>query len=582
MNYSYQLIFGGYLKRTVSLLLTVLFLFIYINPIISYADEATSSQPQKMAVNLKVEKILSQDNRGKYTNKGTTIEIVEVKPITNGVQVLARAWEKGKQIGFGPDGSVDIERFKIYNPPILVPDNNGNIKRESIDPDTKEKQETFYREDPKGALVQTLFQIISVKKEKFTNTQITPGKIGNTTSTFYSEPNPATTAGDGTWDLEVFPTWSSVHSATTSNTLEFSGNLIARNDQVFSNDWRIGRAFLNFDTSALGSMASITSATLNVTLGGNGIDISRHQRDVGVVQFFGSTPNAVNGDYDQFGTAEGAPRISLVLSQQAGTAYNFPFNATGTSWIEKNGITKLGLRGAYDIDNVPPPDDGQGRAQFYASDATGTTNDPNLVIEHVASQTTIRIYSQTGDGYVSNSYCEASSSWSNARNASSTTNVCDTQPFIKVRADSADGAYQIHRGSLVFDTSIIPDNATVTAATLNIQGTNSSGMNDTNLAIVSHSRATSTTLSAADWGITNYGSVLYGSTTSSLATSSYTVINLNSDGLSHVNKTGFSFFGILTTNDFENSDPGSSKSEADFASSDASGTSSDPYLEVTY
>src|SRR3990167_1069334 len=40
--------------------------------------------------------------------------------------------------GFGADGSVEIERFRIYNPPILVDDPNGTIIREWTDEITKE------------------------------------------------------------------------------------------------------------------------------------------------------------------------------------------------------------------------------------------------------------------------------------------------------------------------------------------------------------------------------------------------------------------------------------------------------------
>ena len=51
------------------------------------------------------------------------IQIVEMVPINGGVEVFARAWDStGKQYGFGKDGSVDLERFRIINPTIMVPD----------------------------------------------------------------------------------------------------------------------------------------------------------------------------------------------------------------------------------------------------------------------------------------------------------------------------------------------------------------------------------------------------------------------------------------------------------------------------
>jgi hypothetical protein len=81
------------------------------------------------------------------------IEIVSTEPIKDGVQVLARAWDKnGRQIGFGRDGTVDIERFIIMNPPILVDDPNGDITKTYVSPDGVTHVRTL-REDTKEALL---------------------------------------------------------------------------------------------------------------------------------------------------------------------------------------------------------------------------------------------------------------------------------------------------------------------------------------------------------------------------------------------------------------------------------------------
>jgi hypothetical protein len=240
------------------------------------------------------------------------------------------------------------------------------------------------------------------------------------------------------------------------------------------------------------------------------------------------------------------------------------------------------LRNARDVDNSAPTTDGQARQQFYPTDAAGTTNDPNLVVEHITVGS-VTIYAGASDGYVTNSYCNESTAWASVRSTTSTaTTVCDSQEFIKVRSDSADGAYQIYRGSLVFDTSVIPDNATITSATLNVYETDTNGENTSNIVLVSHSRATTSSLMSGDWHITNYGSTSYGSTTNPLATSTYTGISVNVNGISSISKTGYSVFGLLTSADFENTDPGSSRKEITFASADASGTSTDPYIEITY
>ena len=96
------------------------------------------------------------------------IEIVSIDAIDGGVQVFARAWDEKGQIGFGKDGSVEIERFRIYNPPILVDDPNGPIIREWQEKDLETgemvtKQRTL-REDPREAVLQVIEHNLSVMK----------------------------------------------------------------------------------------------------------------------------------------------------------------------------------------------------------------------------------------------------------------------------------------------------------------------------------------------------------------------------------------------------------------------------------
>src|SRR5262249_50264514 len=127
-------------------------------------------------------------------------QIVSVSPIDGGVEVHARAWDKNGQIGFGPDGTVDIERFLIYNPPILVPDPTGTVQRVHTNPLTGVETIGRYREDAREALMQTLEDIIRVKQQKFGSEQIIVGKVGSTTSTFYPDKNQESSSVDG----EVF------------------------------------------------------------------------------------------------------------------------------------------------------------------------------------------------------------------------------------------------------------------------------------------------------------------------------------------------------------------------------------------
>ena len=76
---------------------------------------------------IKAAEIVNSDPKGTYQDAtyGLRIEIQSVAKIDGGVEVFARAWRGATPLGFGEDGSVEIERFRIFNPPVLVDDPNG-------------------------------------------------------------------------------------------------------------------------------------------------------------------------------------------------------------------------------------------------------------------------------------------------------------------------------------------------------------------------------------------------------------------------------------------------------------------------
>src|SRR3990167_9197591 len=103
----------------------------------------------------------------KFSGADYDIEVVKTRAIPNGVEIFARAWNPdGTQIGFGPDGTIDVERFVFINPPILVSDPNGDIVREWNDINTGLPKQRKLREDPTQAILNSLSHTISLKKEK--------------------------------------------------------------------------------------------------------------------------------------------------------------------------------------------------------------------------------------------------------------------------------------------------------------------------------------------------------------------------------------------------------------------------------
>jgi hypothetical protein len=127
---------------------------------LSQADSSAAAE----AADLKAAEIVKENPVGEYTNSqyGITIDIQGVSKIPGGVEVFARASKNGKPLGFGPDGTVETERFRFFNPPILVDDPTGSIVREWTDSVTKQTVTRHLREDPIAAIRDDLAHAISL------------------------------------------------------------------------------------------------------------------------------------------------------------------------------------------------------------------------------------------------------------------------------------------------------------------------------------------------------------------------------------------------------------------------------------
>jgi len=308
----------------------------------------------------------------------TDIEILEIREVDGHVEVFVRASKNGQPIGFGRDGSVEIERIRIKNPPLLVPDPVGTVEIKSIDSVTGKRTVQLFREDPAQALRDVVSDAIRLIGKSGEN--IIKGKRGRTTTIIYaSSTDGVFGVGEGAWD----PT----HDATSGAAFE-STNIEAggyKSGTVFS----FYRGFTPFDTSILGS-DTIISATVSLypTL----IKFTDNDGDdwVNVVQATVADPaSPVAEDFDQIGAinnpTEGSTRIDI-SSSSTGAYLDWLLNATGLTWINGAGITQLGWREGHDALDLPYAGaDGNTRMRFSPSEATGTTQDPKLTIEHVVS-----------------------------------------------------------------------------------------------------------------------------------------------------------------------------------------------------
>lgn len=306
------------------------------------------------------------------------IEIVASGAIDGGVEIFARAWKNGVQLGFGKDGTIDIERFRIFNPPILVDDPLGDIVIQGGYDEVSKTTipERRLREDPLVAIQEALVGVIRIVGIE--GSAIQAGSIGNTTSTFYPHASDGTVGG-------INATWSTIRDATTAAKVDNETRRWVMADKDGAT-YTISRAFFNFDTSAIPDTDTVSAATLTLTvdLAGEGTAMG------GVIQTTTASDTAlVDGDYDAL-TLNSAPeattsRVSMVTTG----AKNFVFNATGIGWVSKTGYTKLGLRLDKDLDNSAPT--ARNYCGIYFSEQTGTTSDPTLVVVHAASSVNVTV-----------------------------------------------------------------------------------------------------------------------------------------------------------------------------------------------
>lgn len=321
------------------------------------------------------------------TGEGT-IYIVDVQYEEKVVVVFARAFNiEGQPIGFGPNGEVEIERFRIVNPPTLIDDPNGDIKQTWFNETKKIEEVRFLREDPKQALINELTSTIKIIGKDGSNIQ--PGKIGNTTTTIYAD------TGDGTLRSSN-ATWSTARNATNGTTqLGTSTSYIA--SELEAATYNIYTGFWMFNTSSIPSTDTISSATFSVSL--NGDNQIGDSQTLAVGQSTQSTWNSlVSGDFDNRGynTTLGSAGITHPTGTTTGYL-DFALNASGIDFIARNGETKPGSASAsgktqltliYSSDSSNTTPTARCYAQIRMAEQAGTTNDPKLVIEHTASATT--------------------------------------------------------------------------------------------------------------------------------------------------------------------------------------------------
>lgn len=323
------------------------------------------------------------------------IEITDVEPFEGGVQAFARVWKDGVQIGFGDDGTVDIERFQVFNPPILVEDPKGPIVR--IEKPHEDSQlpvrEVRFREDPKEALLQVIEQNVLARSTTFTDKNIVSGKVGRTTSTFYPNANVETVSVDGYANNTANASWDTAHDAITGSANDSDTVMYASVGKNSGGNFVIYRAFALFDSSALPDADVISSATLSIYVSAKANGDNDGDDWINVVQSSPATNLAIIAtDFDGCGVVdnptEGATRVDIGSVSTA--AYlNLALDSDGLGWISKTSVSKFGIREGHDmIDSAYAGSNSTFNELSIATaedSGAGTTQDPKLVVEHAAA-----------------------------------------------------------------------------------------------------------------------------------------------------------------------------------------------------
>lgn len=313
-------------------------------------------------------------------------EIIELKKHTeNSVAVFARVYKDGKQLGFGLDGSVDIERFIFVNPPLLAQDEAGDISFDVFNGNNEKIGETRFKEDPIEALIQALEHTVDVMKNKHSSSRIKKGKVGTTTTTVYSD-------GGDAIVRKASASWTTVRDAAAGDTVASTSPAYTAWEKEGST-YNGYQPFFMFDTSVIPSTDIISSATFSVRK--NGDSAVADSQQMTVANSTQATWNSIGtGDFDQRGgSTEGATRINCPTGTS--TSYeDFPLNSTGLTFIAKSGETipgsasasgktQIAVRWSSDLDNSTPT--GRTYMQIRLSEHTGTASDPKLVVEHAPS-----------------------------------------------------------------------------------------------------------------------------------------------------------------------------------------------------
>lgn len=544
--------------------------------------------------NIKSTEIAKLNFVGEYTDLiyKMKVEIQSLKKIEMsgqyGVEIMVRARQDDKQLGFG-DGSEELGRFRIFNPPVLVDDPNGDIVKEWMQKDEATGEMVLkqrkLREDPAEAIRQSLTYAIKVVSKPLISSPSVNSHTFDTNLRFTGATSPLAsnyTAGAGTTLLTLgivtagstnraggAPTYNGVALTQADSTRKYatspetSCELWYLIDPPTSSAYSIsvpntGTKTLYVQASTYKTRSQYYTSVLDVSGGNTGLSANPSV----------SVTTTGNGDV-----------IVGVLGDGLGTA---PTATTGTSLNMTDDDD-----GAYSDSNQYKL---QSSAGAYATGWTVASDDWCLVVAAFKEvvrpgYTNTTFYAPAGDGKV---YVTGTGTWASVRDAATGT-VSDTDTSTTILqgeyANPSTG-YVVVRAFFPFNTAAIPDTDTISSAVLSLYETADAGnkSNGDSGVVVNATVPGSGALAAGDYD-NNVGGAA-GSALVSLTTivdggTAYYDWTLNATGLTYVSKTGYTNLAVQSENDRTNATP-TLRGYAYFYFAEQTGTTNDPMLIVVH
>ena len=192
--------------------------------------------------------------------------------------------------------------------------------------------------------------------------------------------------------------WLTKIAANGSNYVGDSTSLKMQDDSTTTttDEWQVTlRGFIQFDTSSLGSGASISAAVLSIYRK----LLSDTDGMSPTTGWYSATITEAKSDYESVGST--LLSSTLNFDDWGATGYSaFTLNASGRTYINQTGNTDLGSRETvYDAGATKPPwvSDTDVRVIGYGAAETGTTKDPKLIVTYTTSGGAVTITPDVGN-----------------------------------------------------------------------------------------------------------------------------------------------------------------------------------------